>query len=94
MFFIFTKIYDINAGPWRNRVIPKAIFFTLKLIFVYIPVSKCLLFALYVWQTTLMSEIAGPWLLACSITCLFILVVWYRTMIVPKVKACKDTLKN
>ena len=41
-----------------------------------------------------MSEVAGPWLLACTINCLFILVVWYRKILLPVIAASKNLLKD
>ena len=94
MFFAFTPIYDTKAFPWRNRVVPQSIFFILKLIFLYLPIVKGLIYLIYWWRSALVSQIAGPWLLACTANCIFILGVWYWTHILAVVESYESTLEQ
>ena len=94
MFFAFTPMYDENSFPWRNRIVPKTIYIMLQLIYIIIPSAKCVLYIYFVFKTDMMDHIVGPWLLGCSVNCIFILLVWYRNHIMPWKESSKALLED
>ena len=78
----------------RNRVVPQLIFLTCNFIFVYIPMAKVLIYLDYVYRSPLLEGTSAPFLLMSTINCIFILLVWYNTIISPYLQATREQLKN
>ena len=94
LFWCFTLLYDVRATPLRNRIVPKMILFTCDFIFVYIPAAKVLIYLFYVYKSSLLEGTTAPFLLMSTITCIFILLVWYSYIISPYIDECKNQLKD
>ena len=89
LFWCFTLLYDIKATPLRNRIVPKMILFTCDFIFVYIPAGKVVIYLFYVYRSSLLEGTTAPFLLMSTITCIFILLVWYNYLISPYISQSK-----
>lgn len=70
------------------------LFTIVNTIFIYIPAGKTILYLYYVYRTTLLETVAGPWLLFCTVNCIFILLVWYYTRVEPVIDMTRQTVAD
>ena len=59
------------------------------MVFIWVPALKILIYLYFVYRTELLSTIAGPWLLFCTVNCLYILVAWYGTRVEPVIEEAR-----
>lgn len=77
LFWNFVVPFKFRGLPWRNRIVPVILRVIVQVIFIVIPAGKTMLYLYYVYRTDLLDTPAGPWLLMCTVNCIFILLVWY-----------------
>ena len=56
--------------------------------------AKVLIYLVYVYRSSLLEGMTAPFLLMSTINCIFILLVWYNTIISPYLESTKEQLKN
>ena len=83
LFWSFTEFYSREGSYWRNTFVPQLIRYACKLIFEWIPGAKVFIYLIYVYRSSLLHQIAAPFLLMSTVNCIFILLVWYKTIVTP-----------
>ena len=54
--------------------------------------AKVLIYLVYVYRSSLLEGMTAPFLLMSTINCIFILLVWYNTIISPYLESTKEQL--
>ena len=93
LLWAFTPFFVYKGSPWRNTIVPKLLLLTTDAVFIYIPGLKVFIYLIYVYRSTLLESEAAPFLLMCTINCIFILLVWYNTILTPYIESEKAKLQ-
>ena len=92
-FLNFVPVWKRRGNRTRNKICPTIHFIAfISLIFI-IPVLKIITFVTALLMTDIWDTIVGPWLTACCFVAIFIMAVWYPTVLRKAVKDAKIKLK-
>ena len=91
----FTQVFIYrHPHPIRNAIMPKLLYVTLHLVFIWIPSVKAFLYMYFLYRTDLMGTAAAPFLLFSTINSVFILIVWYGIRVEPILEASQEGLED
>ena len=94
LFWSFTEFYKKGGDYRRNTIVPIVITYTCKFIFEWIPAGKVFIYLYHVYRSSLLRQIAAPFLLMSTVNCIFILLVWYKTIVTPFLEKKQSELKE
>ena len=90
----FVPVWQRRGYRTRNKVCPTVHYICYILLIFAIPAAKILTFAVALLFTDIWDTIVGPWLLACCSVALFIMGVWYPTVIRQALAEAQENLKK
>jgi hypothetical protein len=67
---------------------PAFLFGLTYFVFMIVPIMKSLVYMFFLYRTSLIETVAGPWLLLCTCNCIVIIALWWtdRVLIIVEMQ--------
>lgn len=83
----FTIPFRYLGNPLRNKYMPGFLFGLTYFVFMFVPIAKSLVYMFFLYRTSLIETVAGPWLLLCTSNCIVIIALWWSDRVLVVVES-------